>query len=325
MRVVFIGTGGIARRHASGLAKRDDLVFAGAYDIDPGRAEDFAAQYGGEAYFGLTEMLDAARPDAAWVCLPPFVHGDAERALLERRIPFLVEKPISNSLDTARSILEQIESTGTLVAVGYLNRYRRGITRARELLQNDPAVLLHGAWVGGTPGVPWWRIKAQSGGQIVEQTTHIFDLARYLVGEPTLVYAQGTRGFVHDMPGYDVEDASAVTICFDGGAVGSMVSCCAGRTGGGGVQLCIVATHHYVSFSGWDQTTVIQKSRIEQERIGGEPDIFEIEDDAFIQAVDSANRSLVLSPYSDAIKTLAFTLAANESMETGRPVQVATP
>ncbi len=324
MRIAFIGTGGIARRHAIGLVKRDDVAFVGAQDIAPDRAEAFAAEYGGTAYADITEMLDASRPDAVWVCLPPFAHGEAEEALLERRIPFLVEKPVSNSIDTARAILERVESTGTLVAVGYLNRYRRGMARAREVLQQDPPVLVHGAWVGGTPGVPWWRVKAESGGQIVEQTTHVFDLARYLVGEPTLVYAQGTRGFVDDMPGYDVEDASAVTIYFDGGAVGSLVSCCAGRTGGGGVHLSVVAAHHHVRFAYSDQMTIIKKSPIEEERIAAGPDLFETEDAAFIEAVDTGNRDLVLSPYSDGIKTLAFTLAANESMETGRSVQVAS-
>ena len=49
-----------------------------------------------------------------------------------------------------------------------------------------------------------------------------------------------------------------------------------------------------------------------------------LEDAAFVQAVTSGNASLVRSPYADAIKTLAFSLAANQSFETGAPVRVAT-
>jgi predicted dehydrogenase len=40
-----------------------------------------------------------------------------------------------------------------------------------------------GYWVGGMPGVWWWRRRDTSGGQAVEQTIHLFDLARYLFGE----------------------------------------------------------------------------------------------------------------------------------------------
>ena len=163
MRIAFIGAGGIARQHAKGLAQMEDVTFAGAFDVASDRAESFAGEYGGQAYPDLNEMLDRVKPDAAWVCMPPFAHGEAERALLDRRIPFLVEKPVSNSMDTARAVLDQVERTGTLVAAGYMNRYRRGINRARELLVDDPAVLVDGAWIGGTPRVPWWRVKALSG------------------------------------------------------------------------------------------------------------------------------------------------------------------
>ncbi len=321
MHIAFIGTGGIARTHAKGLAKREDVTFVGEFDVVQDRAQDFAAQFGGTAYASVEGMLDEAKPDAAWVCLPPFAHGRAEMALLERRIPFLVEKPISNCMDTARRILDAAERVGTLAVAGYMTRYRRGVNRARELLADDPAVLLHGGWIGGAPGVPWWRVKAQSGGQIVEQTTHLFDLARYIVGEPQVVWARATRGFVKDMPNYDVEDASTVIVQFAGGTLGNLMSCCASRAGGG-VHLTIVATHHYVTFTGWDQTTIIRKSPIEEEHIAGEPNIFEIEDGAFIEAVATGNAGLIRSPYSDALKTLAFCLAANKSLETGEPVQV---
>ncbi len=323
MRIAFIGTGGIARSHATGLVKRDDVTFVGAFDVATERAQSFAGQYGGTPYTDMEEMLDTAKPDAVWVCLPPFAHGAPELALLRRRIPFIVEKPVSNSLEVARRILAEVERTGVLAIGGYMNRYRRSVERAKELLRNDPAVLVHGGWIGGTPGVAWWRVKAQSGGQIVEQTTHTFDLVRYLVGEPKVVYASGARGFVKDMADYDVEDASAVTVQFANGAVGSLLSCCASRAGGE-VHLTISASHHYMTFTGWEHSLVAHKSAIEEERITGEPNIFEIEDAAFIKAVTTSNPNLVRSPYADACRTLAFCLAANRSLESGAPVEVET-
>ena len=324
MRIGFIGTGGIARQHARGLVKRNDASFVGAYDVDSEKSQSFAAEYGGEAYAGLGEMLDKSKPDAVWICVPPFAHGKAEKALIERRIPFCVEKPISNSMDTSRRILDGIESAGLLTSVCYMNRYRRGVNRAKELLAQDPPVLVHGGWIGGTPGVYWWRQQKLSGGQILEQTTHIFDLVRYLVGEPRVVYTQATRGFVKDMPGYDVDDASTVAIQFENGVVGNLMSCCANRSTGAGVHLTVVAAGHVSNFAGWDMTARITKSRLEEERIAGEDSIFEIEDAAFLAAVSSNDQSLVRSTYADGIGSLAFCLAAGQSIETGAPVEVAS-
>lgn len=323
MRIAFIGSGGIARSHADGLAKRSDITFVGACDAVAERAAEFAGAYGGAPFGEVAEMLDRSQPDAVWVCVPPFAHGEAELALLERRIPFLVEKPIANSMDTARRILEGVERSGTLAAAGYMNRYRRGVQRVREVLAGDPAVLVHGAWVGGAPRVAWWRVKAQSGGQIVEQTTHIFDLVRYLAGEPKVVYAVGARGYVTDLPNYDVEDASTVAIQFESGAVGNLMSSCASLAGGG-VHLTIAAREHYITFTGWENSAVIRKSALEEERIGGEQEIFALEDAAFVEAVKTGRHELVLSPYADAVKTLAFCLAANESLASGEPVEVAS-
>ncbi|MGQ9683467.1 MAG: Gfo/Idh/MocA family protein [Anaerolineae bacterium] len=325
MRISFIGCGGIARHHADGLCKRDDVTFAGACDTEMGRAQDFAGQYGGAAFASVEEMLDQIRPDAVWICVPPFAHGAPELACAARRIPFLVEKPIANTMETALTVQEALERTRTLAAAAYMTRYRAGVARAREILAGDPAILLHGGWIGGTPGVAWWRIKSLSGGQILEQTTHTFDLVRYLVGEPSLVYAVGTRGRVSDLPGYDVEDASSVSIRFRNGAVGSLLSCCACQ-GGGGVHLTIAARQHYIQLSGWEHTAAIRHERHEgEERIEGEKDVFAVEDSAFMQAVETGDVIPVRSPYADAVKTLAFCLAANRSLETGEAVEVECP
>ncbi|MHB1295814.1 MAG: Gfo/Idh/MocA family protein [Anaerolineae bacterium] len=321
LRIVFIGTGGIARQHANGLVKRDDVTLAGAFDIVASKAQEFCRQYGGQAYGSLGALLDAARPDAAWVCIPPNCHGETERTLLERGIPFLVEKPVSNSLETARGIAEAVARSGVLAVPGYMTRYRRSVQRAREILAQDPPILAHGAWIGGTPGVAWWRVKAESGGQIVEQTTHTYDLVRYLVGEPETVYAVATRGFVTDLPNYDVEDASSVAVTFGNGARGSVLSCCASKAGGG-VHLAIACREHYLSFTGWEHTLVVRGPGGSEERIEGESNIFEIEGGAFIEAVRSGDRSGLPTQYADGLKTLQFCLAADRSLTTGQAVSV---
>jgi hypothetical protein len=111
-----------------------------------------------------------------------------------------------------------------------------------------------------------------------------------------------TPGHVKDLPNYDVEDASTVAIQFACGAVGNLMSCCASRAGGS-VHLTISAVHHYMSFTGWEHSLVIRKSPIEEERITGEPNIFEIEDDAFVRAVSTADATPLKSCYSDGVRT----------------------
>jgi predicted dehydrogenase len=320
IRVGMIGTGGIARRHAQGLKKFEDVEFVGHADIDAGRAVAMADAYGGRGFGNVAEMLDATEPDAVWVCIPPFAHGPAEWELIKRGIPFLTEKPQHISLDDAEEIAEAIEDADLLAAVGYMNRYRRSVERGRELIDENPPALIHGAWIGGIPGVSWWRVKTQSGGQLLEQTTHIVDLLRYIAGEAESVYALGAQGFVTDVPDYDVEDASSAVIRMKNGAVANIMSSCTSRIRAGGVHLTLVARDLFVEYSGWNNDVVIHKSALEKELIQGEENIFELEDRAFMDAVKSGDPSSVRCTYADGLETLRLCLAINDSMATGQPV-----
>lgn len=96
--------------------------------------------------------------------------------MIEQKLPFFIEKPLATDLATAEGIAAGVATTGLVTAVGYHWRYLDTTERAQELLSN-PARLALGYWLDFTPPPAWWARREQSGGQMVEQTTHIFDLA----------------------------------------------------------------------------------------------------------------------------------------------------
>jgi len=327
LKLAFVGAGGIARSHLGGLVKLEDVELAGFCDVNKEAAGSAATEYGGRPFDDPDRMMDDVKPDAVFICLPPFAHGDAEMAAIRRKIPFFVEKPISNDLALSQKIASEAEKARLLTCAGYMNRYRRSINRVRELLRDDAAVIVHGGWIGRVPGNvktgigAWWIQKSKSGGQFVEQVTHTVDIVRYLCGEAREVYAMATKGFVKGVENYTIEDASHVVINLERGTIVNLYSSCAVSVGGG-VSLTVHARNFTARFTGWEHSVAITKSELETENIKGEEGIFEIEDRAFLDAVKNGDASKVRSSYPDALKTLAITLAANESMEVGRPVNV---
>jgi myo-inositol 2-dehydrogenase / D-chiro-inositol 1-dehydrogenase len=255
--------------------------------------------------------------------LPPHAHGEPEKACLSRRIPFLVEKPLGNDISTVTDILGMINRTQAMTAVGYMNRYRRSLQRGRELLRGNKISTLEAHWIGGTPGVAWWRKKAQSGGQHVEQTTHLLDSIAYLAGRVTEVYAVGAHGTHADpLEGYDVEDATSLSLKFASGAVGSVNSCCTVTNGTGGVGLDIYSPAVTLSYGGWDMSLAATKGRDDVETVKGEENIFEVEAAAFITAVETGDASHIRCDYGQAFHAHQIAMAANESLATGRPVKI---
>ncbi|MCS7253012.1 MAG: Gfo/Idh/MocA family oxidoreductase [Armatimonadota bacterium] len=329
VRIGFIGCGGIAQQHMNALSNIPESELVAFCDIDIERARAAAKQHGGRAFDNAETMLKEIELDAVWISLPPHAHG-IELKLIERGIPFFVEKPVGLDLGLIREIASAVEEKGLLTSVGYMNRYRRGINRARELLQDDQPILILGGWIGGTPrprpGVTiwrWWVEKDKSGGQFHEQVTHTVDLARFLCGEVVEVHAFSASGLNKGAPeNYNIEDASVVNLKFANGAVANLWACCAANAGGGGVSLSVYANRTTVLFTGWEHNARIMRVGEDTIEIAGEPNIFEIEDRAFMQAILTGDRTLIKSPYPDGAKTAEVTLAANKSMETGKPVSL---
>jgi myo-inositol 2-dehydrogenase/D-chiro-inositol 1-dehydrogenase len=223
-RIVLVGAGGVARRHAAVLAQFDDVAVVGVTDVVPEAAVTTAQQTGAIAFEDLAEMLDVTAPDAAYVCVPPFAHGEPERMLVERSIPFFVEKPLAADLAVAQGVADAVAGCRLLTATGYHWRYTAGTERARELVRQTPARMAVGTWLDKVPPVAWWGRRDRSGGQIVEQATHLLDAMLHLVGDVGEVYGVGSWAPRGRFPDADVDDVTTATLRFTGGAVGALAA-----------------------------------------------------------------------------------------------------
>ncbi|MFW6163154.1 MAG: Gfo/Idh/MocA family protein [Planctomycetota bacterium] len=321
IQVAFVGAGGIAGFHLGHLAKIEDVEVVGFCDAVREKAEARAEEFGGQAYQDHRQMLDDTTPDAVYVCTPPFAHGEFELDAVERGCHLFVEKPIALSMETAHEIRDAVERAGVVAAAGYQDRYQDIIDTLRKLLGQRQVATAMGYWMGGMPGVPWWRVKEHSGGQHVEQTTHIFDMMRYLFGEVSTVYAVGSTGLMADVPNYDVEDVSAVTLTFTDGLVATVHSgCCFKGVGKVGIDIyCTDATIEYV-----ERKSVTVREPHHSEEFTNATDFGQASDEAFIDAIRTGgqDQQAIRSSYADACKSLALSLAASKSMETGQPVTV---
>ena len=329
VKLAFIGSGGIVRSHLDqGLKDFPDVKFAAWCDLNEETAAARREQVGGQGaiYTDAKAMLDEVKPDAVYIMLPPYAHGPSEALVIERQIPFFVEKPVAIDLPTAQKVAEGVAKHGLLTAVGYMTRYRRSVQRVRKLLKVQKPVLLHGGWLGGGPKPSsavwtWWVRKDRSGGQFLEQTTHTIDLARYLFGDVSTVYAVPVRDRRERPDSFTIEDASMVQLTFANGAAGNLYSSCSTSLGGG-VSLTAWGTDMRAEFTGWEHSVVVHLPDGERITIPGEENIFSYQDRAFVDSVAAGKNVGILATYEDGLQATAIACAANESMETGKTVDI---
>ncbi|WP_276121329.1 glycosyltransferase [Pararhizobium qamdonense] len=316
-RIGFIGVGGIAHRHLDILAGFEDVTLAAFADPDFDRATQAASRFGAKAFDSHRAMLDQETLDAVYICIPPFAHGEAERDLIARGIPFFVEKPITLDIGLAEELSAAVEAAGLITGVGYHWRYLDTVEEARRLLADNPAQLLSGYWLDQTPPPQWWWKQDRSGGQMVEQTTHIVDLARYLVGEVTEVY--GRTGFKErpEFPGLDVPAVTTASLTFQSGVIANISSTCL-LGWSHKIGLNIFADRLAIELTDHDIMVDVGAGRPVRQA-EGDPVWREGRD--FVDAVRGGDNHIRCT-YADALATHRLALAVASSARSGEPVSV---
>ncbi|MGF6353317.1 myo-inositol 2-dehydrogenase/D-chiro-inositol 1-dehydrogenase [Paenibacillus sp. 4624] len=324
LQIGIIGTGWFSKVHADILTRMEGVRVASICGTTLEKAEAMASVYDAAGYDDLEHMLDNEKLDAVYICVPPMSHGFIEAALIKRGIPFLVEKPLSTGMDVPLRILEQVQQSSLLTSVGYHLRYQGAAQVMKQAMQEQKVGMALGRWMGGMPGVSWWRRQDGSGGQFVEQTTHIVDLLRFCAGEVTEVYAVAAQRSIHEKHEHvTVDDVANVTLKLESGAIASIANTCLLPDGEGGAGL-----QFYTDAGVWDWTPdrLLLPSAASHPMAGLEVSAgqnpYERENEAFIHALRTGDRSRILSDYADACRTQAITVAAQESVDSGLPVKL---
>jgi myo-inositol 2-dehydrogenase / D-chiro-inositol 1-dehydrogenase len=317
VKIGFVGTGGVAQGHMQRLSEMADVTMTAYADVALDRAQAAADKFGGQAYDNFRAMLDGEALDGLVICTPPFAHGDIELAACERGLHMLIEKPVAIDVEMAKPILAAIKRSGVATVVAYKYRWDDHVIKARQMLAGKSIGLVFGNFWGGTPGTAWWRVQGQSGGQFIEQTTHIVDMARYLCGEVVEVQAFEVRGLI-EQENRDIADAAVANLRFANGAVGT-ISNTSVVTGWGQSSLRVMAPGFTLQVAGGNLSWVDQGESGEYTL---QADGYTGEDKAFVKAIQG-DRSEVYADYEDGMRSLAVSVAINESAaHGGSPIKV---
>ena len=312
LKIGIIGTGYFSLFHAKILTKMAGVKITAICGTSSEKASTMASEFtDAKGYHNLVNMLDAESLDAVYICVPPMMHGDIELELIKRNIPFLVEKPLGNELEIPTTILEGVKEKSLLTSVGYHYRYSDSITSLKREVDGQNIGIVLGQWMGEMPTVPWWREQSHSGGQFLEQTTHIVDLLRYVCGEIDEVHSVfGSNILSAQDKSVTVADVGTVTMKLSNGIVANISNTCIlpnsiGKTG--------ISLYTDQGLFDWSPGRLKVKTAKEEFEILDSINPYQTESEAFIHAVRTGDRSGILSDYEDSFKTHQVTCAALES------------
>ncbi|HEX5879192.1 MAG TPA: Gfo/Idh/MocA family oxidoreductase [Actinomycetota bacterium] len=324
VRIGMVGAGAVAARHVRTLLAMDGVEVAAVADPALERAKELAGEAGAATYPNHMELLASERLDAVYICVPPFAHGAPELAVIDAGLPMFVEKPVAIDQETAAAIAARLAGRPLVTCTGYHWRWLDIFDRAADLLADRPARLVHCSWLDKIPPPPWWRRRDGSGGQTIEQTTHVLDTARALAGDVAEVHAFGSRaaatqdqGSEAALPAADIDEVSVASLRFASGAVGSVTSTCLlPRLHRAGVH--VVADGLSLELT---ETRLVVEEDGRRDAWDADADARPRPDRDFVAAV-RGGEDRIRVPWSEAYRTHLLACAITRSAEEGRPLAV---
>ena len=214
MRIGVVGAGVIGQLRARSVKEHPGTTLAAVMDVSAEAAERATSGTTAPALTDLDAFLDTEM-DAVIVSSPPHVHEPACTGAFERGRHVLCEKPLSNTVEGCRRIVDAAFAADRVLAVGFNLRYYPAIKFVKDTIdQGVIGDLDHLRVFGGHEGLPKFRIDWQykfpesGGGAMMDVGIHMTDVARYLLGEITEVYGVMSES-VWEVPGSE-DNAMAV-------------------------------------------------------------------------------------------------------------------
>ncbi len=210
LKIGLVGVGGIGNQHLQCHAADPLANVVAICDIVGERADGAAAKFGAQSYHSVAEMLRAhpdldvvdvttgGRENGSW-------HFEPVMEALTAGRNVLVEKPLSNSIEEARTMVRVAAERGVYFGCNLNHYFTVPADKAREYIEQGRMgelryCLMKMSFSGGeafyggpgsdfrTSGFPYFHAKAF--------LTHPFSVMRYLCGDIRLVQAFfGRPGF----------------------------------------------------------------------------------------------------------------------------------
>jgi myo-inositol 2-dehydrogenase/D-chiro-inositol 1-dehydrogenase len=179
--------------HAELIARRvDGLALTVVADLVPDVATDVARDIGVEPA-SAPELMARSDVDAIAICSSTDTHVDLLVAAAGVGNPVFLEKPISLDLPEVDRGLAAVEDAGLFLQLGFNRRFDPAHRSVREAVESGQIGDLQIVRISSRdPSPPPITYIHVSGGLLLDETVHDFDMARYVSGsEIEEVYARG--------------------------------------------------------------------------------------------------------------------------------------
>ena len=309
LRVGVIGTGVMGQNHLKVYARLGEVELVGIADSKEELVSSLSRGYETEGYTDYQDLLKR-NLDIVSIVVPTTLHKEVALDSLSAGVNILVEKPLADTIEAAREIVNEAEKKRLKLLVGHIERFNPAVKRLKEIIEEG--ILGEIASISCRRVGPYTP-RTYDTGVILDLGTHDIDIISYLYKEKVReVYAIAGSEF------RSFEDHASLMLRFNNGNAGVIEA--NWLTPHKVRRLSAVGQEGVATLDFLEQKVIIQdkqwsrEAKVEHE----EPLMREIKH--FIDVVKNDKEPLVSG--EDSIHALAVALAAIRSYQEGRIVKL---
>lgn len=225
----IVGCGVIGPSHAKAVTGTEGVQLIGVCDLEQGRAEKMAEQFGAElATTQLEQLLARDDIDIISVCVPSGRHSEIIQAAARAGKHVLSEKPLDITREKMDAAIRAVDEAGVKLGCVFQRRTSRFNQELRRMVQEGEfGRVLYADLSGKDFRAPeyyltgdWRGTISLDRGCLMNQGVHAMDLFLWLVGQPVVEVAAFWDHLNRDI---EAEDTIAGTLRFANGALGSVL------------------------------------------------------------------------------------------------------
>ena len=141
LKLGIFGVGHLGKFHLNNWKQIPDVEIVGFFDPNNDHAKAVEAEYGIKRYMDEEALMKAS--DMIDVVTPTHLHFPVCEMAIKMGKHVFVEKPMANTIEEGKAIVEMVKESGVKLQVGHVERFNPAFTALKDITLNPSFIEVH--------------------------------------------------------------------------------------------------------------------------------------------------------------------------------------
>jgi len=133
-KIGVVGAGHLGRHHIKHLSQHSGVEFVGVFDVNKESLRNVCGEFSVEPLQSLEQLISLC--DGVHIVTPTNTHFNIAKEFLNHKKDVFIEKPITNTVKEAESLIDLAKKNKCIIQVGHIERFNPTINKLKELVEN---------------------------------------------------------------------------------------------------------------------------------------------------------------------------------------------